>query len=64
MGVAVPSLPGRVGVFEGLCIVTLALYGVEREAAFAVGLVLHMVVFVPPILLGLYYAWRIKGIRP
>ena len=64
MGVAVPSLPGRVGVFEGLCIVTLALYGVEREAAFAVGLVLHVVVFVPPILLGLYYAWRIKGIRP
>lgn len=64
MGVAVPSVPGRVGVFEGLCIVTLALFGVEREAAFAVGLVLHAVVFVPPILLGLFYAWRIKGINP
>jgi uncharacterized protein (TIRG00374 family) len=64
MGVAVPSLPGRVGVFEGLCIVTPAFFGVEREASFAAGLVLHVVVFVPPIILGLYYAWRIKGIRP
>lgn len=60
MGVAVPSLPGRVGVFEGLCIVVLALFGVSRDAAFAVGLVLHAVVFVPPILLGLFYAWRLN----
>jgi uncharacterized protein (TIRG00374 family) len=64
MGVAVPSLPGRVGIFEGLCIITLALFGVEQETAFAVGLVLHAVVFVPPILLGVYYAWRIGGIKP
>jgi uncharacterized protein (TIRG00374 family) len=62
MGVAVPSLPGRVGIFEGLCIVVLALFGVDRDAAFAAGLVLHAVVFVPPILLGLFFAWRIKGI--
>jgi uncharacterized protein (TIRG00374 family) len=62
MGVAVPSLPGRVGVFEGLCIVSLALFGVERDAAFAVGLVLHAVVFVPPTLLGLYYTWRVKAL--
>jgi len=60
MGVAVPSLPGRVGIFEGLCIVVLALFGVSRDTAFAVGLVLHVVVFVPPILLGLFYAWRLN----
>jgi uncharacterized protein (TIRG00374 family) len=58
MGVAVPSMPGRVGVFEGLCIVVLALYGVDRDSAFAVGLVLHAVVFVPPILLALFFVWR------
>jgi uncharacterized protein (TIRG00374 family) len=61
MGVAVPSLPGRVGVFEGLSILVLALFDVDRNAAFAAGLVLHVVVFVPPILLGLYYSWRIKA---
>lgn len=61
MGIAVPSLPGRVGVFEGLCIVVLALFNVGPDAAFAVGLVLHVVVFVPPTLLGLYYAWRVRA---
>ncbi|MGD9101845.1 MAG: lysylphosphatidylglycerol synthase transmembrane domain-containing protein [Anaerolineae bacterium] len=63
MGIALPSLPGRVGVFEGLCIVVLAWFDVEREVALAVGLVLHAVVFVPPILLGLYYAWRIRKVE-
>ena len=60
LGVAVPTLPGRVGLFEGLCIVVLALFSIDRDTAFAVGVILHAVVFVPPILLGLYYAWRIK----
>jgi uncharacterized protein (TIRG00374 family) len=60
LGVAVPTLPGRVGLFEGLCIVVLALFNIDRDTAFAVGLILHAVVFVPPILLGLCYAWRIK----
>ncbi|MDY7080754.1 MAG: glycosyltransferase [Chloroflexota bacterium] len=51
-GVAVPSLPGSVGVFETICIAVLALFGVGQEAALASGLVLHAVVFVPPLLLG------------
>ncbi len=63
LGVAVPSLPGSVGILEGLCIVVLALFDVDRDAAFAVGLVLHAVVFVPPILLGLYFTWRVKKIE-
>ncbi len=62
MGVAVPTLPGRVGLYEGLCIVVLALFDVDRDAAFAAGLALHTVSFVPPIILGLYYVWRIKEI--
>jgi uncharacterized protein (TIRG00374 family) len=64
LGVAVPSLPGRVGVFEGLCIVVLALFGIDRDAAFAAGLVLHVMVFVPPILLGFYYAGRERVSMP
>jgi uncharacterized protein (TIRG00374 family) len=61
LGVAVPSLPGRVGLYEGLCILVLAVFSVDADTAFAVGLVLHAVSFVPPIILGLYFAWRIKG---
>jgi uncharacterized protein (TIRG00374 family) len=62
LGVAVPTLPGRVGLYEGLCIVVLALFDVDQDAAFAAGLALHAVSFVPPIILGLYYVWRIKEI--
>jgi uncharacterized membrane protein YbhN (UPF0104 family) len=62
-GVAAPSLPGRVGVLEGLCIVVLAWFDVDQDTAFAVGLVLHAVVFVPPILLGLCFAWRVRGVE-
>jgi uncharacterized protein (TIRG00374 family) len=60
LGVAVPSLPGRVGIFEGLCIVVLAPFGVGYETAFAVGLALHGVTFLPPILLGLFFVWHLR----
>jgi hypothetical protein len=64
VGVAapVPALPGKVGFYEGLCIVVLALFDVDQDTAFATGLTLHVVSFAPPIILGLYYAWRIKEI--
>jgi hypothetical protein len=48
-GAAVPT-PGRLGVFEGLCVVSLALFDVPADQALAVGLVLHLVVLVPPFL--------------
>jgi uncharacterized protein (TIRG00374 family) len=66
-GVAVPSLPGSVGVFEGICIAVLALFGVGREEALAMGLVLHVVVFAPPLLLGGLLMWRSsarQGLEP
>ncbi len=52
VGVAVPSLPGRIGVFEGLCVVVLALFGVGYDVAFSYGLILHLAVFIPPIALA------------
>ena len=57
-GVAVPSLPGSVGVFETICITVLALFGIGQEEALAAGLALHAVVFVPPILLGSALMWQ------
>ena len=57
-GVAVPSLPGSVGVFEGICIAVLALFGVGQEGALAAGLALHAVTFVPPLALGGALMWR------
>ncbi len=48
-GAAVPT-PGRLGIFEGLCVVSLALFEVPADQALAIGLVLHLVVMVPPFL--------------
>lgn len=47
-GVQVPT-PGRLGIFEGICVVSLALFGLPRDQALAVGLVLHLVVMGPPL---------------
>ena len=45
-GAAVPT-PGRIGVFEGITVVSLAQFGVDSSAALAIGVVLHLVVLAP-----------------
>jgi hypothetical protein len=47
-GGSVP-VPARLGLFEGICVVCLALFGVPRDLGLAVGLVLHGVVMGPPL---------------
>jgi uncharacterized protein (TIRG00374 family) len=70
LGTAPPSTPGKVGVFEYLCILGLAPFGVERDEAVAFGLLLHAVAYVPPLVLGsaLIVAWlprlRQSGVLP
>ena len=51
-GGAVP-VPAQLGFFEGVCVLVLALFGVARGPALAVGLVLHLVVLGPPLLAAL-----------
>lgn len=57
LGVAVPSSPGKIGVFQYLTILALAVFGVERGLALSYSLVLHSVVFFPPSLLGAFFLW-------
>ncbi|MGC9399908.1 MAG: lysylphosphatidylglycerol synthase transmembrane domain-containing protein [Anaerolineae bacterium] len=57
-GVAVPSLPGNIGVFEAICVAVLTVFEVSQEEALAAGLLLHAVVFVPPLLGGSALMWR------
>ncbi|MBN2145972.1 MAG: flippase-like domain-containing protein [Anaerolineales bacterium] len=53
VGIIVPSTPGRIGVFEYICVLALGLFGVEQAFALSYGILLHVVVFLPPILLGI-----------
>jgi uncharacterized protein (TIRG00374 family) len=55
--VPLPTSPGRLGVFHYLCVVVLALYGVERDVALAYGLVLHVLVYLPTAVGGPLLLW-------
>lgn len=47
LGLAVPSSPGGVGVYEAVMVAVLTSLGVDKETALAVGLVYHAVYFLP-----------------
>jgi uncharacterized protein (TIRG00374 family) len=53
LGAAPPSLPGKVGIFHGITVLTLTAFGVSASTALAYGAVLHLLIYVPPTLLGL-----------
>jgi uncharacterized protein (TIRG00374 family) len=58
VGVVVPSAPGKLGFFHYLCSLALGVFGVAKEPAIAYAVVLHLVVFLPPSLLGALFLWR------
>jgi uncharacterized protein (TIRG00374 family) len=60
VGVAVPSSPGRIGVFHYLTILALSVFAIPKEAALSCGIILHLVVFLPLFLLGAYFIWSEK----
>jgi hypothetical protein len=52
VGTVPPSLPGRLGVFNYLTVLTLGIYGVERGPAAAYSLGLYIVAYLPKVLIG------------
>ena len=57
LGNSVPSAPGAIGVVEGLTVVALGMFGVEYNVAFSVGIVLHAVSYIPPLVLSAPALW-------
>lgn len=63
-GVAVPSTPGYVGIFEAAALVTLGFYGVDSSLAAAYALTYHVTTFIPITLLGFWSLSRLHlGLR-
>lgn len=52
VGVAPPSSPGRLGVFHALTVLGLTALGVDRSSGLAYATVLHLIVYLPQIVLG------------
>jgi uncharacterized protein (TIRG00374 family) len=57
VGGAVPSIPGKLGVFHYLCTLALGVFGLEKGAALGYAVLLYFVVFAPPSLLGALFLW-------
>ncbi|MBM3150561.1 MAG: flippase-like domain-containing protein, partial [Chloroflexi bacterium] len=60
-GTEVPSVPGNIGVFHYLCLLTLGVFGVEPSLAFTYGVVLHVLIMVLPTLIGLACLWSVRA---
>ncbi len=57
IGGVVPSSPGKLGVFQYLCILTLSLFGVEQSIGLAYGILLYVIAYGTPIVLGILVMW-------
>lgn len=57
VGISIPAGPGRIGVFEWICILSLAVFGIDRQLSLGYGLVLHALVLLPTTLLGVLFFW-------
>ena len=57
LGTAVPSTPGKIGVFQYLCVLALAPFGVPRDHALTYSVLLHVVTYGGVIVLGGVWLW-------
>lgn len=60
-GINIPAAPGRIGVFEYICVLALGVFGVGQAAALSFGLLLHALVYLPVILGGMVALWASGG---
>jgi uncharacterized protein (TIRG00374 family) len=60
IGTAVPSSPGRIGVFQYLVILALSIYSLDKNIALGYSILLYLVIYIPITLIGVYCLWREK----
>jgi uncharacterized protein (TIRG00374 family) len=56
-GVMIPSSPGFIGTYHAATILALAAYGIGREVALSVSIVMHLTFFIPVSLTGFVCLW-------
>jgi uncharacterized protein (TIRG00374 family) len=67
IGVAPPSLPGRLGLFQYLVVLALAMFDVDRTAALSYSFALYAIAVVPVLIAGTIaafaYRWSSPAVR-
>jgi hypothetical protein len=54
VGMALPSSPGAMGVYEAAMVFAMGLFGVGKNSALALALLLHMMMFIPTTVYGMW----------
>jgi uncharacterized membrane protein YbhN (UPF0104 family) len=52
-GISLPSIPGRIGIFQYLCIIGLGFFGIDQSIGLSFGILLQAIVLIPPTLVSL-----------
>lgn len=55
VGMAPPSVPGKIGIFEYAVIFGLTTFGIDKSLALSYALMLHVVAYLPKIILGFIF---------
>lgn len=55
VSMTLPSVPGRIGIFEYLCVLALGVFGIDDSTAFSYGILLHIVALLPQTIIGLIF---------
>ncbi len=50
-----PSVPGKLGIFEYVVVLALSIFGISKGLALSYAIMLHLVAFLPKLLLGQIY---------
>ncbi len=57
VGGYVPSAPGKIGVFQALCILALSLFGVDKGIGLTYGILLYLIALGTPVVAGIAVLW-------
>ncbi len=55
VGMSIPSVPGKIGVFEYTVVLALSMFNIDRGAALSYGLLLHVIAYIPKIVMGFLF---------
>ncbi len=57
VGAWVPAAPGKVGVFQALCILSLSLFGLDKGIGLTYGILLYLIAYGTPVVAGIGVVW-------
>jgi uncharacterized protein (TIRG00374 family) len=56
-GISLPTTPGRLGIFQYICVLTLGIYGIDQALGFSYSILLHGVALLTILFSGLVCLW-------